>query len=266
MNHFFHAAQIFRFTVGTIGDLDSAAAEFNQSIYGYLKGKYGTLKGTEKVNTRGDPTFDIKYKDWSRSRIRRELGKLKCRGPVIEGSSLCSEILYLSHRLRREMSSRPQAARPVTDKDFGMGFWATCQKNFLDVVGSLPTFNISECGAYFSKVLSIPDCLRLCPFQIPQWFVSLPPPATPFDLSPPSYAEIASIIKKARAGSSACPLDQISIISLKKCPILRTILHNIIANCWQSQYTPKAWRVGVIILIYKKGDSATTWTTLDQLR
>src|SRR6266516_3360193 len=70
----------------------------------------------------------------------------------------------------------------------------------------------------------------------------------------PSYAEIASIVKKARAGSSACPLDQLSVLTLKKCPILRTILHNIIANCWQSQYTPKVWRVGVTILIYKKGD------------
>ena len=254
MGHYFHAHPLFRFAVGKIGDLDAAAMEFNQSIYGYLKEKYGTLKGSEKAVIRGDSAFDIKYRDWSRSRIRRALSKLKCRRPVIEGSSLCDEILYLSHRLRHEMSSRPQAARPVTDKDFGIGVWATCQKIFLDVVASLPTFNILECGAYFLKVLSVPDSLRLCLFQIPQWFVSLPPPATPFDLSAPSYAEIASNIKKARAGSSACPLDQISVISLKKCPILRTILHNIIANCWQSQYTPKAWRVGVTILIYKKGD------------
>ena len=44
---------IFRFAVGTIGDLDVVAAEFNQSIYSYLKVKYGTLKGTDKVTTRG---------------------------------------------------------------------------------------------------------------------------------------------------------------------------------------------------------------------
>ncbi len=254
MNLHLHASPLFRFAVGKIGDLDLAAEEFNQSIYNYLKGKYGTLKGTETVTKRGDPAFEIKYQNWSRSRIRRGLSKLKSRGPVIEGSSLCDEIQYLLHRLRLEMASRPQAARPVTDKDFQIGFWPTCQKIFLDVAGALPTFNIHECGAYFLKVLSIPDSLRACIFQIPQWFVALPPPAIPFDLSAPSYAEIASIIKKARTGSSACPLDQISVISLKRCPILRTILHNIIANCWQSQYTPKAWRVGVTILIYKKGD------------
>ena len=177
MNHYFHVCPLFRFAVGTIGDLDSAAAEFNQSIYGYLKGKYGTLRGTEKVTKRGESAFDKKYQDWSRSRIRRELSKLKSRGPVIEGSSLCDEILYLSHRLRLEMSSRPQAARPITDNDFGTGLWPTCQKIFLDVVGSLPTFNILECGAYFSRVLSIPDSLRLCLFQIPNWFVfRLPQP------------------------------------------------------------------------------------------
>src|SRR6266516_1200907 len=254
MNLHFHISPLFRFAVGKIENLDLAVTEFNESIYNFLKGKYGTLKGKDKINTRGNPDFDIKYQNWSRSRIRRELSKLKSRGPVIGGSSLCDEIQYLSHRLRLLMASRPQAARPVTDIDFQTGFWPTCQKIFLDVAGALPTFSITECGAYFLKVLSIPDSLRSCIFQTPSWFVSLPPLTIPFDLSAPTYAEIASIIKKARAGSSACPLDQISVISLKKCPILRTILHNIIANCWQSQYTPKAWRVGVTILLYKKGD------------
>src|SRR6267154_5374036 len=138
--------------------------------------------------------------------------------------------------------------------DFGTGFWPACRKLFADVVGASPTFSILECGEYFSRVLAKPDSLRSCLFLILHWFVPLPAPATPFDQSPPSYAEIAAIIKKARASSSACPLDQISVIALKKCPILRTILHNIISNCWQSQYTSKAWRVGVTVLIYKKGD------------
>jgi len=117
-----------------------------------------------------------------------------------------------------------------------------------------PEFTISKCGDYFTRILSISDSVRDCLIRLPSWFVPLPLPSIPFDSSPPSYAEIAAIIKKARAGSSACPLDQISVITLKKCPILRTILHNIIAGCWQYQYTPKAWRVGVTILLYKKGD------------
>src|SRR6267154_1441044 len=256
MNRFFHSAPIFRFATGTIGDIDLAAAEFNQAIYGYLKDKYGTLRG-DKVTTQGDAALNAKYQGFSRSKVRRELSKLKRRGPIIQGSPLCDEILYLSHRLRSDITNRPQTSKSVTDRDFGIGFWPACKKNFADVVGATPTFTILKCGEYFSRVLAIPGSIGSCLFKIPNWFISLPAPATPFDQSPPSYAEIASIIKKARAGSSACPLDQISVITLKKCPILRSILHNIIAGCWQSQYTPKAWRVGVTILIYKKGDPSS---------
>src|SRR6267154_1873872 len=256
MNRFFHMAPIFRFATGAISDLDLAAAEFNQAIYSYLKDKYGTLRGN-KITKQGGAALDVKYQGFSRSKVRKELSKLKRRGPIIQGSPLCDEILYLSHRLRSEISNRPQTSKSVTDRDFGVGFWPACQKIFADVAGAAPTFTISTCGEYFSRVLAIPGSIGRCVFKIPNWFISLPAPATPFDQSPPSYAEIASIIKKARAGSSACPLDQISVITLKKCPILRKILHNIIAGCWQSQYTPKAWRVGVTILIYKKGDPSS---------
>jgi len=183
------------------------------------------------------------------------LDKLKRKGPAIQGSPLCDEIVFLSHRLRTGIKAKAQLNKPVTDRDLiGVGFWPSCRKLFADVVGASPTFNIVECRDYFLRVLSIPDSLRCCLFEVPQWFVSIPNPVIPLDQSPPSYAEITTIIRKARAGSSACPLDQISVITLKKCPILRTILHNIIANCWRSQYTPKAWRVGITILMYKKGD------------
>src|SRR5437867_4447919 len=255
MNSYFHADPLFRHSTGKIEDLDTAAQEINKSIYSYLKNNYGTLGETKTVK-RDIQALDAKYKDWSRSRIRRELEKLKRRGPVIQGSFLCEEIIFLSHRLRSEIKNRPRKNIPATDRDFGTGFWPACRKTFADVAGLSPTFSIEDCGEHFSKVLSIPSLLMSCLFQSPFWFLSLPVPEIPFDLFPPSSPEIAKFIKKAKTGSSACPLDQISVISLKRCPILRTILHNIIANCWQSQYTPKAWRVGVTILLYKKGDPA----------
>src|SRR6267154_1072485 len=99
MNFFFHAAPIFRFAVGTIADLDLAANEFNQSIYGYLRDKYGTLGAANTIDTRGDALFGDKYKECSRSKIRRELEKLKRRGPVIQGPRLCDEILNFSRVL-----------------------------------------------------------------------------------------------------------------------------------------------------------------------
>src|SRR6267154_4468149 len=47
MNAFFHSDSLFRFASGKIEDLDLATAEFNRSIYNYLKGKFGTLRGTD---------------------------------------------------------------------------------------------------------------------------------------------------------------------------------------------------------------------------
>src|SRR6266516_2981762 len=231
MNAYFHISDLFRFSKGNIDDLDSAAAEFNNSIYGYLAKRHGTLKGRKKMSTRGeggDMAMDLKYQSWSKSSIRRELNKLKRRKLVIQGSPICDEITYLSHRLRLDLQSRSLAAKPVRDGSFGFDFWSTCKTVFAGLTGAVPEFTIAQCGVYFARILSISDSVRNCLYQMPSWFVSLPPLLFPFAVSPPSYGEIASIIQTARAGSSACPLDQISVITLKKCPILRTILHNII--------------------------------------
>src|SRR6267154_4217243 len=186
MNRFLYAAPIFCFATGAIGDLDLAAAEFNQAIYSYLKDKCGTLRGS-KDTKQGDAALDAKYQGFSRSKVRRELSKLKRRGPIIQGSCLCDEILYLSHSLRSDIINRPQTSKSVTDRDFGIGFWPACQKKFADVVGATPTFTILTCGEYFSRVLALPDSIRSCLFKIFNWFISLPAPATPFDQSPPSY-------------------------------------------------------------------------------
>src|SRR3989442_1608313 len=117
-------------------------------------------------------------------------GKLKNRKPVIQGSPICDEILYLSHRLRQVLVNRSQINKLVTNRDFTSGFWPACKKTFVDVVGAIPSFTILTCGEYFSRVLSIPDSLSRCLFQFPRWFVSLPAPVFPFDIYSSSYAEI----------------------------------------------------------------------------
>src|SRR6267154_205023 len=77
MNRFFHAAPIFRFATGVIGDIDLAAAEFNQAIYGYLKDKYGTLRGN-KILSRPITLQSVPYKIFSsfiRNRLQAFLDK-----------------------------------------------------------------------------------------------------------------------------------------------------------------------------------------------
>ena len=54
--------------------------------------------------------------------------------------------------------------------------------------------------------------------------------------------------------SAACPLDQISIITLKRCPYLFTYLLEIIRIAWESKQSPAAdWKRAITILIHKKG-------------
>ena len=58
-----------------------------------------------------------------------------------------------------------------------------------------------------------------------------------------------------KSSASACPLDQISILTLQNCPYLRTVVHRIISYCWDNQTVPKVWKYGFTILIHKKGST-----------
>ena len=49
-------------------------------------------------------------------------------------------------------------------------------------------------------------------------------------------------------------LLRIIIMIIKRCPIIRTLLAKIIADCWVKCAVPDCWKRGSTILIYKKGD------------
>ena len=57
-----------------------------------------------------------------------------------------------------------------------------------------------------------------------------------------------------KAGAAACPLDQVSVLTLKKCPYLRTYLMCLIQKLWKGQNIPSVWKKAVTILIYKSDD------------
>ena len=58
-----------------------------------------------------------------------------------------------------------------------------------------------------------------------------------------------------RSGALPCPSDQVSVIILKKCPIVRTMLWKIISHCWLNKHFPNVWKRRVTVLAYKKGDT-----------
>ena len=55
-----------------------------------------------------------------------------------------------------------------------------------------------------------------------------------------------------KSSGSPCPLDHISVIVLKNCPILRTQLWRICVYCWENRHFPDAWKNSTTILIHKK--------------
>jgi len=73
------------------------------------------------------------------------------------------------------------------------------------------------------------------------------------DISAPTFHDISKIVHAMRSGS---PLDGISVIMLKRCPILLTHLTSLVAACWKQKYFPLAWRRATVSLIYKKGNPA----------
>ena len=107
---------------------------------------------------------------------------------------------------------------------------------------------------YFNKILESNDYNKI--LSTPSWIPTLSPPKGEFvDLSP-TYQEVARTINRSKLSASPCPYDQLSTIILKRCPILKTLLHRIIVKCWSSRSIPGVWKRGVTILIYKKGDTS----------
>ena len=56
-----------------------------------------------------------------------------------------------------------------------------------------------------------------------------------------------------KASASPCPLDQVSIISFKRCPYLRSYLTDLIRCAWFSRVVPSAWKRACTVLVHKKG-------------
>jgi len=215
-------------------------ARFQESIYGYFSREYGTSAGMSKSE------FSNKYNALSIKSLKKSLHVLKSKGDYKDAE----EIKFLSKYIREKLKSKINTPPAPCDNDFTWRFWKTC--NDWRSLNILPNFSIATCTSYFQSTLS---CKSKSNFSTPSWFIKIDPPTTAANTTPPTYNEVARAIKKARGSASPCPLDQISIIVLKRCPILRTVLHRLIVQCWRARVIPSVWRRGVTVLVYKKGDN-----------
>ena len=237
-------------------DLDSNIRLLNNVIYEYFATNLGytdPIPNNSMVN---------KYKDYKVKDLKKALKKLKSE------NSEPDEIKYVSHILRDQLrlnNNNNRSHEPSLDNNHGncqmlnhdkyveKNFWGYI-KNILNKKDNiLPSFNVTQCLAYFNETLAAIQPNKL--FTIPSWIPLLPDPQVQFDLDPPSYEQITNIIRKMKASGSPSPLDQLSIISFKRCPFLRTYLTDLIHAVWLSGTIPSEWKKACTILIHKKGDT-----------
>ena len=228
-----------------IFDLHSYTESFHNLIYNYFADNFGTVDIESS-------DYREKYATMTMRELKRALKQLK------ETPEKGNEIQFLSKFIRNKLkpSSKINLPQPTENHSnlLKQNFWKTCDSLFKSTPKIIPTFTVKSCYEYFSAILSATRKIKI--FKFPDWIPTLNPPLHPCLTTPPSYQEVTKAIRKSKSKSSPCPLDHISVICFKKCPILRTILHKIISECWTRGEIPSCWKKGLTILIYKKGDAS----------
>ena len=171
-----------------------------------------------------------------------------------------TEIKYVSRVLRDKLRNSNNTQTDTQqdqsfnhDKYFERNFWGYVKNVLASKRTVLPSFNMQDCTDHFRKTLLAIHPTKL--FRIPSWIPTLSRPQIQYDLDPPTYQQITTIIRKMKASGSPCPLDQLSIISFKRCPYLRTYVTELIRAVWLSGVVPTEWKKACTILIHKKGEA-----------
>ncbi|ESN91408.1 hypothetical protein HELRODRAFT_165440 [Helobdella robusta] len=202
--------QLHRTSLPNVSDINHFTTSFKSLIYNYFASNYGTKDLKQlKLLGRNDHSFDMKISTLSKQ-IRTKLLSMK--------------------------NAKTEKHVDIT-KQLKVKFWSTCKKLFNPSNSLTPSFRIDDCKKYFYNILHDPFHNK---FRLPNWVPTLQQPTIPCNINPPTYHEIATVIRKCKHRTSPCLLDQISIIVFKKCPMLRTIPHQLIVKCWKSATIPSS--------------------------
>lgn len=223
-----------------INDVDAVIQNVQNTIYDYFASNYGTID---------DVTDDLKqqYQHRSIRQLKKELKRLKGENNELNNRT----IRYIS-KLIRAKYSKAQKDELYRDHDAEIknNFWQYCKKTFEPPKDNTkPNFDENTCYNYFQNA-SRKNTKENNNF--PKWMKMLDEPTDVFNEDPPSYREITKIVNKMKSGGSPCPYDHISIIVLKRCPYLRTLIHHILVHCWNNRIFPEEWKYAFTILIYKR--------------
>ena len=214
------------------------------NIYDYFK----------LIDNSKDPEYtwnslSTEYNHLSRRQLKRILKELK-NDTNNEDST---RIRYVNKLIRVKYSKKSNKLcnKMTHDEGIEKDFWMYCKEIFETEDKFLPDFNKTTCYEHFTKSLKKNKHSR--DYSLSSRMNILDEPTSLFDLSPPTYREISKIIHKMKSSGSTCPLDHISVIALKRSPILRSALDRIIVYYWENKTIPETWKRSFCVLIYKKG-------------
>ena len=140
------------------------------------------------------------------------------------------------------------------DENIKKHFWGFVKSTFKQGTSLLPSFDVTTCTSFFARTFNSINPFKS--FEIPSWIPSLPAPTVLCDLSPPSYKQITKVVRRIKASGSPCPLHQISIITFKRCPYLRSYLTEVFRIVWLTGEIPNAWKRACTVLVHKRGDQS----------
>ena len=115
----------------------------------------------------------------------------------------------------------------TTKENITKSFWKPCEEVLKPETKMLkPNFAEINCVHYLRNTLKLKT--RHKRFTSPSGMREFENPAYDFKIQPPTFAEITKFIMKMKFSASPRPLDQISVITFKKCPVLTSRLKNIL--------------------------------------
>ena len=191
--------------------------EMNDVIYKYFKENYRLVEGHDDQIK----PLKHKYSGYSKNQLKRQLKQLK----LCKDYGLSFEIKFLSRLIPSEISKANTKSVHNFDHDHEIqqGIWSYCKKvlDVKDII--LPLFDKNKCTQYFSKVFK---SSKNHEFVLPSWILHLPKPAnSDFNMNLPTYQEVTRVLRRMKAEKSPRPLDQVSVIVLRKVSIRKNIVN-----------------------------------------
>ena len=171
-----------------------------------------------------DLELNKKNRNFSKNKLKKVLKSLK-----VDKITNITEIKYVSRRLRSKVRKEEQPDAFNHNDRINENYWKYCKNNFETNETVLPTFSENDCWKHFMKTCHESKPSKV--FNIPPWMKQLEEPMKDFNIKPPKYNKINKIIIKMKSSGSSCPIDQVSTLMLKKCPILRTRVWQIFCYC-----------------------------------